>query len=188
MGWRTQPSKRLWLFCDGSTGALSPNNGAPPSPKDATVSPPTTCAAAAIAYDDQGRLLDWAAQPLPTVTNNEAEYAGLLLGLALAQRLHATEARCVLDSEIVIGQMEGRFAVKSARLRHWHHQADLAVRALPLVRYVQIPREWNRLADGLAAQTALPWMALVKMLETGGRTAGRSQETRDTRQETGDRE
>lgn len=181
MKWRPRSDKRLWLFCDGSTGALLPHNtgGAPPpTAKGAPVNLPTTCAAAAIAYDDQGRMLDWSAQPLPTVTNNEAEYAGLLLGLALAQRWQATEARCVLDSEIVIGQMEGRFAVKSARLRHWHHQATLAVRALPLVRYVQIPREWNRLADGLAAQTALSWMALVERMriEDGGeRTEERGQ-------------
>ena len=177
MLWKEQNHRLVWLFCDGSTGALptgadvgTRSTAAQVVGRGATL--PTTCAAAAIAYDDAGAMLDWLAQPLPTVTNNEAEYAGLLLGLALAQRLQAAEAICVLDSEIVIGQMEGRFAVKSARLRHWHRQANVAVRALPLVRYVQIPREWNRLADGLAAQTAMPWGALMGVLRQGDKVRG----------------
>jgi ribonuclease HI len=126
---------------------------------------PLECAAAAVAHGDDGAILDWAWQRLPRLTNNEAEYAGLLLGLALAQRLRAQQAICVLDSEIVIGQMEGRFAVRSARLRHWHRRACEAARELPVVHFVQIPRAWNRLADGLAAQTAILWPALLAALE-----------------------
>lgn len=167
MRWKEGP-KRVWLFCDGSTGALytpeeTVKGQAPTGLAEAGL--PLTCAAAAVAHAEDGAILDWAWRQLPTLTNNEAEYAGLLLGLALAQRLGTQEAICVLDSEIVIGQMEGRFAVKSNRLRHWHRQACAAARALPSVRYAQIPRIWNRLADGLAAQASFPWPALRTALE-----------------------
>jgi ribonuclease HI len=163
MFWRQKPTGRVWLFCDGSAGAHAAAEE--PSAVQSEHELPMTCTAAAIAHANDGRILDWAWQPLPTLTNNEAEYAGLLLGLALAQRLGAQEAICVLDSETVLGQMQGRFAVKSPRLRHWHQRACAAVRALPSVHYVQIPRSWNRLADGLAAQTAMHWPALLTILE-----------------------
>lgn len=164
MLWKQKQVKRVWLFCDGSTGAQVAADE-PLAEANAGVGLPLECAAAAVAHADDGSILDWAWQRLPKLTNNEAEYAGLLLGLALAQRLGAQEAICVLDSEIVIGQMEGRFAVKSARLRHWHRRACETVRELPVVRYVQIPRTWNRLADGLAAQAAILWPALLAVLE-----------------------
>jgi ribonuclease HI len=94
---------------------------------------------------------------LAPLNNNEAEYAGLILGLRLAQRLRASFTVCVLDSAVVIGQMQGRFAVNSAGLRRWHWRACAAARQLPLVRYCAVPREWNRLADGLAGQASMPW-------------------------------
>jgi len=123
------------------------------------------CAAAAIARSYDGRILDLTWQTLDVRTNNEAEYAGLLLGLALAHRLRARTTICVLDSAVVIGQMEGRFAVNSKALRQWHGQACQAARQLPEVRYCLVPREWNRLADGLAGQASIPWVLLRGAIE-----------------------
>lgn len=123
------------------------------------------CAAAAIARDDTGRILDLVWQMLDVRTNNEAEYAGLLLGLELAERLRAPQTICVLDSAVVIGQMTGRYAVNSKALRAWHWRACQAARRLPEVHYCLAPREWNRLADGLAGQASIPWVRLRTALE-----------------------
>lgn len=60
--------------------------------------------------------------------------------------------------------MEGRFGVHSQRLREWHWKACAAARAVPIVRYRLVPREWNRLADGLAGQASLPWAALRRVV------------------------
>jgi ribonuclease HI len=146
MKWFRQPPARArcWLFCDGSTGGRAGPLA-------------TAYAAAAAAHDDDGQLLDWAWQRLAPLTNNEAEYAGLLLALSLAQRQRAHEVHIIMDSEVVVGQMQGRFAVHSPALRRWHWQACTAARTLPVVQYHQVPREWNRLADGLAAQATLDW-------------------------------
>ena len=154
--------KRIWVFCDGSTGALENNTGGngsggvlwspAPGPR-----PPTTCGAGAVALDEAGHIAGWEWQPLPAMTNNEAEYAGLLLGIGLAARLGAEETIFLLDSAIVVGQMTGRCAVNSRSLHRWYWQACAAVRSLPAVRFYAIPREWNRLADGLAGQAGLPW-------------------------------
>lgn len=153
---------RVWLFCDGSTGAMLESHAAGSRQR---LNARMTCAAAAVARSEDGRILDLAWEELPNMTNNEAEYAGLLLGLKLAKRLHAQEAVCVLDSEVVVGQMEGRFAINSARLREWHWKACAAAREVPVVHYRLVPREWNRLADGLAGQASVPWNALQRVME-----------------------
>lgn len=176
---RSQAGK-VWCFCDGSTGAIYEAqrlaNAAAALPAAAagnTASGVTlrqrlearlVCSAAAVVRADDGRILDLAWRELPELTNNEAEYAGLVLGLQLAKRLRVQEVLCVLDSEVVVGQMEGRFAINSARLRRWHWKAAEAARKIPVVRYRLAPREWNRLADGLAGQASVPWPALCKAL------------------------
>lgn len=153
---RKQSPTHVWVFCDGSSGLGDEGKRARPDPLLAQAG----CAAAAVARDEEGALLDWAWRRLPTMSNNEAEYAGLLLGLELAKRLGASRVTCVLDSEIVVGQMEGRYSVNSPVLRAWHWRACAAARKLEQVRYRHIPREWNRLADGLATQAGIPWEAL----------------------------
>jgi len=160
--------KRIWVFCDGSTGAQGTATGAAGEPSRAALSIPQaalTCGAGAAALDADGRLVgsDW--RPLPAMTNNEAEYAGLLLGIGLAQRLAAEETVFLLDSAIVVGQMTGRFAVNSRSLHRWHWQACEAIRALPHSRLCAIPREWNRLADGLACQAGISWNWLMRQVD-----------------------
>lgn len=146
---------RVWIFCDGS--AAVPGEGMTAA----------GCGAAAIALDDEGRMLGMEWQHLPPLTNNEAEYAGLLLGLRIARELRAADVICVLDSEVVVGQMEGRFSVRSANLHRWHWRAQELMRELPRVRFLLIPREWNRLADGMACHAGIPWSELRAALMEG---------------------
>lgn len=164
--------KRIWVFCDGSTGASengSGGNGSSGVIRSPAPGPraPTTCGAGAVALDEQGQMAgcDW--RPLPMMTNNEAEYAGLLLGIGLAERLGAEETIFLLDSAIVVGQMTGRCAVNSRSLHRWYWQACAAVRTLPAVRFYAIPREWNRIADGLACQAGIPWAWLREQMADG---------------------
>jgi probable phosphoglycerate mutase len=150
--------KHIYVFCDGSTGALDAAG---------TVSrrkPAGHCAAAAVARDGAGKILAIEWQVLPPVTNNEAEYAGLLLGIELARRLRAEASIFILDSETVVCQMTGRCAVNSPRLRTWHTRACAAVRGLPGVHYRVIPRAYNRLADGAAGQAAIAWHDILHVI------------------------
>lgn len=163
--------ERLWIFCDGSTGALEEQRRVGGSVPATALS----CGAGAVALAADGAIVGWDWRSLPPLTNNEAEYAGLLLGIGLAQRLHADEAILLLDSEIVVGQMTGRCAVNSRSLHRWHWQACMAARRLAVARYIAIPREWNRLADGLAAQAGISWAWLKKEVDQetrGGRRSG----------------
>lgn len=199
MRWkRLRPQQdRIWCFCDGSTGALydgAETNGRgrngdrePGTRQPGVPGLRLVCAAAAVARADDGSIVDWAWQELPPLTNNEAEYAGLILGLGLARAAGARETVCVLDSEVVVGQMEGRFAVNSAGLRRWHWQACAAARRLPSVRYCLVPRALNRLADGLAGQASMPWAPLLAILNerSGLDSTAKNRSIGDERQDEG---
>ncbi len=91
---------------------------------------------------------------LPTMTNNEAEYAGLILALEAAAHLGAEYVEIRLDSEVVVYQMSGRFAVNSSALKRLNQQACELARALTRVGYTHIPRERNLLADALATEAS----------------------------------
>jgi ribonuclease HI len=97
-----------------------------------------------------GELLGWAAQEMPAMTNNEAEYAALIFGLEQAHRLQVRRLRLYSDSRVVVEQMRGEIDVRNGALRRWHQRAQRAARALESVVYVYVPREWNVLADALA--------------------------------------
>ncbi|MEZ4864389.1 MAG: reverse transcriptase-like protein [Caldilineaceae bacterium] len=157
---------RLWVFCDGGAGGAQ--KAADPATRAAWRKYFRTepiCTAAAVARNQRGQIIDWRWQRLAQGSNNEAEYAGLLLGLELGLAHQAAELMCVMDSEVVVGQMRGYFNVNSAELRPWHWRACALVRRLPQVRFYLAPREWNCLADGLASQAMMPWRELALAIE-----------------------
>jgi ribonuclease HI len=104
----------------------------------------------AVLLDDQGQVLVWSNRRLGQMTNNEAEYAGLVLVLELAIPLRPRHLRVYLDSAVVVGQMNGNYMVRSQALKPWHRQACHLARRLKRVTYQHISRERNRLADALA--------------------------------------
>ncbi|GAB1329888.1 bifunctional RNase H/acid phosphatase [Streptomyces sennicomposti] len=97
-----------------------------------------------------GEALAEAAEYLGTVTNNVAEYRGLLAGLRAAHALDP-EARVHvrMDSKLVVEQMSGRWKIKHPDLKPL---ATTAARVFPpdRVTYEWIPRERNKHADRLA--------------------------------------
>jgi ribonuclease HI len=161
--------QRIWVFCDGGLGALPEEDKTAPQPLAMRMG----AGCGALIRNDEGAVLDWAWRSLPMMTNNEAEYAGLLLGVELAHRHPARLTVFVLDSEVVVGQMTGRFTVQSAALRRWRQRAIKAISTLDsAVAFRLAPRAWNALADALARQAGLPWPAVRAFLEKGGFTDG----------------
>ncbi|MEV7385903.1 bifunctional RNase H/acid phosphatase [Streptomyces sp. NPDC091215] len=97
-----------------------------------------------------GETLTEAAEYLGVVTNNVAEYRGLLAGLRAAHDLDPAAAVHVrMDSKLVIEQMSGRWKIKHPDMKPLAMQAG---RIFPAeqVTYEWIPREQNKHADRLA--------------------------------------
>ncbi|MDL1901918.1 ribonuclease HI family protein [Anaerolineae bacterium CFX9] len=115
---------------------------------------PERAGAGTVALDKWGSVVYIANRSLPPMTNNEAEYAGLVLALEAAIALGGQFVEVRLDSEVVVYQMIGRFAVNSAALKRCHQQACVLARSLAKVRYTHIPREHNVVADALATEAS----------------------------------
>lgn len=108
----------------------------------------------------RGELLRTRALRAPAASCVEAEYHAIIAGLDLALRCYATAAVCCQsDSQVVVAQITGRYAVRAAALRPLHARATALAARIARLELVAIPRELNRLADALA------WEAL------GGRRA-----------------
>ncbi|MPV88339.1 bifunctional RNase H/acid phosphatase [Georgenia ruanii] len=97
-----------------------------------------------------GRLLAERAAYLGVVSNNVAEYAGLVNGLRAAAEIDpGAEVEVRADSRLVVEQMSGRWKIKDAALRRLAEEARGAF-APARVRYTWVPRARNATADALA--------------------------------------
>ena len=81
--------------------------------------------------------------------NNVAEYAALLEALQRALDLKATALRVYSDSELVVKQMTGEYACRSARLYSLHWTCRKLARSLTFC-IARIPRALNGEANRLA--------------------------------------
>ncbi len=83
-------------------------------------------------------------------TNNEAEYRAAIAGLEAALALGARDVELLMDSELVVRQLDARYKVRNPSLRRLFGRVkDLQWRFASFrVRHVR--REHNRRADQLA--------------------------------------
>lgn len=83
-------------------------------------------------------------------TNNVAEYRGAIAALTKARELGLDELELRMDSELVVKQLRGEYRVKDARLAELKAELDALLPGFRKVRIRHVPREQNRVADGLA--------------------------------------
>jgi len=113
---------------------------------------PGPAAAAAVVSTPDGEVLDEAHELLGVVTNNVAEYRGLLLGLDRARALGADEVEVVNDSELIAKQVNGEYKVKHPDMKPLHAQAMAALREFDSWSIRSVPRAQNADADALVNQ------------------------------------
>lgn len=102
-----------------------------------------------------GRVLVERAAPIGRASNNVAEYAGLIAGLEAVLRLDpGAQVDVLMDSQLVVEQMSGRWRVKHEDMRRLASNAArlcAQIRAAGgSVRFDWVPRERNRTADALS--------------------------------------
>ncbi len=87
---------------------------------------------------------------LGTMTNNEAEYSGLLAALQWAVEEDVQELHVWSDSELMVKQMKGQYRVKSPNLKPLFEDAKRLSRGFTRFVIEHVRREGNTEADRLA--------------------------------------
>ncbi|MFA0769209.1 MAG: hypothetical protein OXFUSZZB_002537, partial [Candidatus Fervidibacter sp.] len=107
-----------------------------------------------VACDEKGQVVATRQRPLPSATNNEAEYQAVLEGLRLARELGASEVIVFSDSELVVRQLQGAYQVRSEGLKGLWREAKALMRQFRRCEIRHIPREQNAQANRLAQQAS----------------------------------
>ena len=101
-----------------------------------------------------GRVLAEGSNPMPPSTVNVAEYQALIDGLEKARELGAKHVRMLMDSELIVRQLSGRYRVKSEGLRPLFKRASALIATFERFECRHVPREQNARADALAGEAA----------------------------------
>jgi ribonuclease HI len=111
---------------------------------------PGPAGAGAVIVSPDGHIVAKIGKFLGDATNNVAEYTGLILGLRRAKAMGIKQLEVLSDSELMVRQLAGEYAVKAEHLRPLHDEARLLLRAFPDVVVRHIPREENAQADAMS--------------------------------------
>lgn len=99
--------------------------------------------------DQEYRTVRVVKRYLGETTNNQAEYRALIAALEAATELGATEAECLLDSELVVRQLNGEYRVKDPELAPLFLKIWNLGTGFQKISYQHIRREYNKEADKL---------------------------------------
>jgi ribonuclease HI len=127
------PQRRVRVFSDGAARGN-----------------PGLAGAGAIITDTDGNVLERVGRFLGETTNNVAEYKAVILGLHRAQEMGAREVELRADSELVVRQLLGKYAVRNAALKPLHAEATALLNSFSRYDVKHVPREENTLADDMS--------------------------------------
>jgi len=113
---------------------------------------PGPAGAGAVLIDESGQVVATARRFLGAMTNNQAEYEALLLGLDLAREADPSWLGIRLDSELLVKQINGQYRVKNPGLALLHGRVKDKLNDLSAYDILHVRRELNAEADRLANQ------------------------------------
>lgn len=108
----------------------------------------------AVVVTSQGKVVHSHAEFLGVHTNNYAEYRGLISGITKAIELGADEAEFVMDSQLVIRQMNGEYKVKNRDMLELHTDAKALASMIPKVSFRNVRRSEERIPEADALLNA----------------------------------
>jgi len=108
---------------------------------------PGPAGAGAVILSPDGHVVAKLGKFLGDSTNNVAEYMGLILGLKRAKAMCIKELDVFSDSELMVKQLAGDYAVKAEHLRPLHDEARSLLKGFSEVEVRHVPREENAQAD-----------------------------------------
>ncbi len=111
---------------------------------------PGPAGAGAVIVNPAGHIVAKVGKFLGEETNNVAEYMGLILGLKRAKAMGIKELEVLADSELVVKQVRGEYAVKAEHLAPLHAEAVALFKGFDQIEIRHIPREENGQADAMS--------------------------------------
>lgn len=103
-----------------------------------------------VVQDEAGQIIERLKQSVGRQTNNYAEYQGLLAALRFARESGAERVQVFADSQLLVRQMQGRYAVRSENLIPLYEEARRLAAGFRQFRISHVYREENAEADQLA--------------------------------------
>lgn len=94
-------------------------------------------------------LVAFDGQYLGESTNNQAEYAALILGLKQAVKLDITDLICFLDSELIVKQLNGIYKVENDKMKIEYAKVMKLVEKFIKIEFEHVVRANNKFADKL---------------------------------------
>lgn len=94
-------------------------------------------------------LLDFGGVYLGIKTNNFAEYSGLLIGLEYCKRNRINKVDCILDSELVVKQLNGEYKIKNLELKNLFEKISDIKKYFSQIKFLNTERKNNIFADKL---------------------------------------
>ncbi len=91
--------------------------------------------------DEENILLEYSEKIPGKVTNNYAEYMGLIKALQLAQKYTTKELVCISDSELVVRQLLGEYKVRDPKLLKLFLEVQKLQNNFEKVTYQHVRRE-----------------------------------------------
>jgi ribonuclease HI len=111
---------------------------------------PGPAGAGAVIISPEGHIVARVGKFLGDETNNVAEYMGLIIGLKRAKAMGIKELDVLADSELMVRQLNGDYAVKAEHLKPLFEEVRGLLKAFSEVDIRHIPREENAQADAMS--------------------------------------
>ena len=111
---------------------------------------PGKAGAGAVIYNDDCEIISDTLFVGDNVTNNHAEYSGLILGLQMALELNIKQLLVKGDSLLVINQMSNIYKCSSPNLIELYNKAKALEKKFDVIIYQHVLRKFNKKADELS--------------------------------------
>lgn len=110
---------------------------------------PGPSGAGVVIKDRSGKKIYQISEYLGELTNNQAEYQALILGLKKASDESIKNLVCFLDSELLVKQLNKKYKVKDDQIRNLYNFVLEFVDSFDEISFKHVSREKNKEADFL---------------------------------------
>src|SRR5580658_4968315 len=152
MAKRVLPPRTTGLFADGASEAKPVAAAYRANIDGGSRGNPGPAAYGVVIRDAKGEIVARLKKYIGRMTNNVAEYYGLIAALDYVEAQGIRALRIESDSELLVKQMKGLYKVRSPELAPLYERARKMASALDSFRIDHVYREQNREADALANQ------------------------------------